>query len=158
MSRAVVRFQVAHISKEPAMLIRTTLCLTLIAAVAAAAADEPTDSEVKIRLLRQERVAVLTELRDTVVGLHEIGAAGATFEQVYRAERALLRARLELAGTRQERIQLHEDLLAKTAKWLASVTALNQNGAVGGSNVDLLRAKAHVLATQVALEQARSAK
>ncbi len=107
------------------MLMRTTMCLALVAAVAVAASDEPVDLEVKIKLLRQERVAVLTQLRDAVLALQEIGAAGGGGEQVYQAETDLLRARLELATTRQERIQLHEELLAKTAKWLAFVTELN---------------------------------
>ena len=137
--------------------MRAVICLVLIAiALPLATADEPATSASKIERLHAERVSLLQQSLDAVLALQKVGAVGGGLEQVHQARIELLRAKLDAAKTRQERIKIHGELVAEAAEWVESVGARFREGSAGASGIDLLRAKAYHLETQIALEQAKA--
>jgi hypothetical protein len=138
------------------MWMRTAIVLGMITTVALAAPEEPATSEARIKQLREQRVAVLKQVYETVLALHKDGTQGFGIQEVHKAKTQLLRARLDLATARQERIKIHEELVATAKTWLDSVTAIRNIGGAGGSGIDVLKAQAYYLESQVALEQAKA--
>ena len=76
------------------------------------------------------------------------------FESVLGLRRDLLNAELELAASREERIKLYKQFVEYATAWVETATELYKSGQV--TQVDVLRAKAALLQSQIDLERAKS--
>src|SRR5262249_3058086 len=105
----------------------------------------------KLKKLLHERLAVLRDMADLARQAHAQGAA--SYEQVHRAERAVLDAELDVCETDKERIVVLEKIVAAARDFENHVIKASQGGTVPPSAV----AKARVarLEGEIALERAR---
>lgn len=136
-------------------LLASTLALLLLAVGTAywsgrtppASAAEPKESNVN--KLLQERLAVLKEFAALTRKAHESGYVPVT--SVHDANEAVFRAELDLAETVESRIAILEKLLAEAKLHEEHVSLMSKAGS--GQAFMVLRAKAHRLDAEIALER-----
>ena len=115
----------------------------------AAAAEQNGD---KVRLLLQERLAVLKTITDETAEGFRHGTA--TFGQLAEASRAARSAELDLCDTDQDRVTVLERLLAEAKHHQRDVEAGLQLGRF--KNADVLQAKADRMEVEIALGRAQA--
>ena len=135
-------------SKTCALL--AACALMLISGITLAARNAETNT--KVRDLLKERLATATKIHAIARVLHDGGKI--RFEEVLDAQAYLLRAKLDLAQTREERIAVHEELLAVARETAKTMREQAQAGVV--STIDSLRADAGLLEVQIGLEKVKS--
>jgi len=105
--------------------------------------------EGRMQELLKERLGAATELYPTVLqGL--VGGTG-VLEEVHAAHQALLRARLDVCGTDDERIAALERAVGEAKKQEDIVTRNVKQGIE--KSVDALKAKVYRLETEIALKR-----
>jgi hypothetical protein len=105
-----------------------------------------------IKELQKQRLAVLEEIRDTAKKL--FANARTTPEDVHSAERTLLEARVAYAETRKDRIKACDEAVQNANEWHQIVQGRVQ--ASRASGLEELKARAFVLETQIARENAET--
>ena len=111
---------------------------------------EPSDT---VKNLLKERLATVTEIDKLVQTAYRSAEVG--LDQVHQAKAALLAAQLDLAETKDERIKIHEEMVQQAEEWTKSVVEIAK--ASQATTIDVLKAKAHLLEAQIALERAKVA-
>jgi len=124
------------------------------APAAGARSKEKTDTSDAIKELLKQRLATVVEIDKLVQTAYRSGEAGV--DQVHQARAALLSAQLDLAETKDEQIKVHLDLVRQAEEWSKVVAEMAK--AQQATAIDVLKAKAHLLEAQIALEKARAAK
>jgi Outer membrane efflux protein len=127
--------------KNLGAVIVAACCLLLIAAPVVRPQDK-TKPRDKLKELLKERLAAAEKVHDLTVKGYTQGDAKFTIDHVHAAKTKLLDARLDLAETKQQRIQVHKDAVKEAADW-------EQAGA--GSQVDHLKARLYRLEREIAL-------
>ena len=105
----------------------------------------------KIQKLLEEQRAVLKEAVQLAVREYRTGRVD--FDSVLELRRDLLIAELELAASREERIKLLEEFAELANEFEKFATERFRSGQ--GTQVDVLRAKAALLKSQIDLERAK---
>jgi outer membrane protein TolC len=106
----------------------------------------------EVKELQKERVAVLTLLVKIVAAQYATGTVD--FHQVAQAQRELLDAKVDSAGSPEERIALFEEQLKLASEILKVAQARFESGRV--SQPDVLRAKAFYLDVKIKLVRERA--
>ena len=117
------------------------------------AAKQVADSDA-VKALLKERLATVTEIDKLVQTAYRGAEVG--LDQVHQAKAALLAAQLDLAETKDERIKIHQEMVRQAEEWAKSVAEMAK--ASQATAIDVLKAKAHLLEAQIALERAKLAK
>jgi outer membrane protein TolC len=117
----------------------------------AAVAEDAASATDTIGQLLQQRLAIAEQMQETAKAAFQAGRA--SYSAVLQADLAVLEARLELAETRQERIKIYEQMMAKAKASQEIVLKLREAGR--GSRLDLLKARDRVLELRIALERAK---
>lgn len=133
---------------------RLACCIGILLLCGRMAVTEGTaNSPDRIKPLLQERLAVAREMQKLSVEMYRSGEA--SLDEVHQAGLALLNARLELAETQQERIEIHKEMVERAEEYEKNVSqALRAGGPV--SPIDALKAKAHLLELRITLERAKT--
>jgi len=103
-----------------------------------------------VRELKQQRLAVLEEIRDTAKRL--FANAMTSFHDVCSAERDLLAARIAYTETREDRIKACDEAIEGARQWLEIIKA--RKAAARDTSLSTLKAQAFLLETQIARENA----
>lgn len=104
--------------------------------------------------LQQKRVVVLKQVHDLTVRAYGAGDKNASFDKVLEAKITLFTAMLELAETKTERIRICNEIVKQAEELEKTVLKLSQGGQA--SRIDVLKAQAYVLETQINLEKAKN--
>lgn len=104
-----------------------------------------------LRKLLEERKALLRQAVGVAVEEHRAGRID--LDSVLTLRRDLLNAELELAASREERIELYGKLVEHARAWENTTAELYKSG--GATQVDVLKAKAARLRSQIDLERAK---
>lgn len=138
-----------HRHRATTILLRLALAglALLLIPVGELAADE-------IKELAQKRLASLTEAHELQLKAYQGGQA--PFTLVLATRSALLRAKLDLSDTVEERIKVHEEMVKAAEEILGLAKKLA--GAAQGTRVDLLQAEAHLLDARIGLARVKEKK
>lgn len=117
----------------------------------AAVAEDAASTADTIRQLLQQRLANAEEIQQIAESAFQTGRG--SYREVIQAQFAVLKARLELAETRQERIKIYEQMIARAEAYQKFVLATHTAGR--GARLDLLKAQDRVLELRIALERAK---
>lgn len=128
--------------------------LLLCGSVAAAgedakASDKKATPTHTIKVLLQERLAVVEKIHQLTVEKYKSG--NANFDEVGQSAIAVLNARLELAESRHERLRILEEMISTAADLKDVATTLAR--AAEATQVDVLMAEAQLLQFEIALER-----
>jgi outer membrane protein TolC len=107
----------------------------------------------KIKSLLQDRLAVLRRIQQIATTQYEKGAIGA--DVLRDAGLSVLKARLDLCETKEERIGVHQDMVTDAEAWDKLAQAEYKSGAQR-TELDALRARAYLLDCRIDLEKART--
>jgi outer membrane protein TolC len=149
-----------YLKQEDAMnrLIATVLVVSLIflsvPVRGAAALQEPNSREAakaKIRKLQQERVILLQKAVEVALAQYREGRQD--FRTVKFAQQELLKAKLEMAETHEEQIQLLTSQLKVAKGSLAIAEAMYQAGQT--TELDVLQARSAVIHIEIRLLKLR---
>jgi len=121
--------------------------------VAQAAQDEKTANEA-IQALLKERLAIVTTIYEQRLEAHKQGET--SLAQVMEARADLLSAKLELCETKEERRNVHEEMVKLAGESLSALEGLSKAGVI--PQVELLKAKLQLVKARIALERAKAAK
>ena len=108
----------------------------------------------KTKQLFEKRVAIRDQILKLVTAAYQQGTG--TFDQVLEAQGSLLRARLDLCETKEQRIHVYEEMAGAAATSLEWSKKLLKSGQ--GSQVEVLKGEAQLLEVQIELENAKAAK
>jgi outer membrane protein TolC len=117
------------------------------------ASADKAEARSKIKSLLQERLAVLQRIQRIVVARYQHGAISA--DVLRDAGISVLKARLDLCETKEERVRVHEDMVTDAEAWDKLAQAEYKSG-VHGTEIDALRARAYLLDCRIDLERARA--
>jgi outer membrane efflux protein len=135
------------------MLIGSILTLSLAGgSVTAAAPDDPASDEVKSLL--KERLAIVTTIYEQRLAAHKQGAT--SLEQVTQARADLLRAKLDLCETKDERLAVHAEMVKLAEDSLQAVESVFKSGVIPQG--ELLKVKLELLEARLGLARAKAAK
>jgi len=119
--------------------------------------QDKTDPGNNIKALKEQRLALLVKIeKGTAEVYKQSSETGITIDQVRQTKADVFTARLDLAETRDDRIKICEEMLNEAAGWAKFVQVQVDRGEVGA--LDAVKAQAHVLATRIALENAKASK
>ena len=108
----------------------------------------------KTKQLLEKRLAIRDQILKLVTAGYQQGTN--TFDQVSEAQSSLLRARLDLCETKEQRIHVYEEMARVAATALDLAKKHFQSGQA--SQVAVLKGEAHLLEVQIELENAKAAK
>lgn len=129
-----------------------TLALVL-GAVAVVLADEGVAShDDTIKELLKKRLVVLTNVHDLQMKSHEVGVAH--YRQVVEDQKAMFNAQLDLCDTKEDRIRVHQEVVKVAKEMSQYMIAVAKTGRA--KQVDVLKAEAYLIETQIALERAKA--
>lgn len=115
-------------------------------------ADAKVSKESKITTLLRERLAALKEIAAQAAKARENGTK--SYVEVHEANEAVLRAELDLADTREERIAICEKLVTEAKKHEEHVATLAKTGQT--QSFIQLKARIHRLEAEIDLERERA--
>ena len=138
-------------------IIFSTVTVSLVGALAwslpAASQDKQAGPDSSIRKLLFQRRDVLRELLDFVTAHHELGTV--TLADVVQARNGWLEAELDVARTREERVQIHE---RRVKNWRDLESLTRQDFAAGTATPkEMLVAKAARLKAEIELLREKTA-
>lgn len=143
-----------HSHRSTTSLLRGLAGLTLLLLLAgsgSAPAGEA-DSNDKIKGLLQNRLAPLTEAHELLLKAFQSGDV--QLGRVLEARTALLRAKLDLSETNEERIKVYEGMVKTAEELLGSTKKLAE--AKQATRADVLQAEAHLLEARIGLAKAKA--
>jgi outer membrane protein TolC len=120
----------------------------------AASAAEQGEANDKIKELMQKRLVTVTEIHKLL--LKGFMGGQVPFDRVLEARAAMLRAELDLAETKQDRIKVHVEMVKTAEEMVEIVNRLAK--AQQATRVDVLKAEAQLLEARIGLERAKIAK
>jgi hypothetical protein len=119
---------------------------------AARAGTDPTEESVKkVRELRKERIETLEKMIDQLAA--QFRAQRVPYDDVLDGQRLLIEARLDAAETDEERVKVHEALVAVLK--VRERYAEEQVKAAHETVANVLKARARRLEAEIHLEQAK---
>jgi hypothetical protein len=139
-------------SRQRTQLCVGALLLLVIGIVVGHATAREQVASAKLRILQEERLAVLKDIQVQTTAAYGQGTTG--IKAVIDARIQLLDAQIELAESREEILKLRTDLVNEAMMWEQNVARMIKNGERPG--IDALKAKVFRLNAQIALEKARS--
>jgi len=107
-----------------------------------------------VKKLLQERLSTLTEIHQLLDEGYKRGEIG--IEQVLESRFAILRSKLDLCSTREERIEIHQEIV-KVAVENVRIAAEKASRAEAG-RIDTLKAKARLIDCQLELKKAEESR
>jgi len=106
----------------------------------------------RIKELQAKRLAVLEEIRDSAQQL--FAASRVSYEDVHAAQLELLAARIAYADTQKERIKACDEAVQEAIGWQKFTQSKVESSQA--TRIDVLKADAFVLETQIAREKAEA--
>ena len=106
----------------------------------------------KIEDLLQERLGIAQKIQKIVVAQYRSG--NVAFGVLHEAEVAVLKARLELCQTKQDRIKVYEDVV-REAETQNRIAEARLKGGYRITEVEVLRIRDYLLECQIGLERAK---
>lgn len=125
-----------------------------------ASAQEKPKSGDKIKDLKEKRLALLIKIREGVEKLDSRYREGATLDRLLQLEADVLAARLDLAETKEHRINVYLETILDAEKREMRMNKLFLKADIESrlTQIDIDRVRAFVLEVQIALEKANAAK
>jgi hypothetical protein len=125
-------------------------CLGLLSiACGLVQSQETVKSDSRMKELQDKHLAILQTISDAAKA--SFMSANAAFEDVHVAQGALLAARLEYAGTREERLKISDEIIQGAEEWHKYAAKRAEGGA--GTRVAALKAQASLVEAQIAKEK-----
>ncbi len=121
----------------------------------AAVAVEKADSAAKIKGLLQERLKIVQTIQKIVNLQYERGTVD--YDVLREADESVLKARLDLCGTKQDRVQVYQDMVKEAEAWQKFADAHFESG-FNMKQVDVLKSAAYLLECRIGLERAQADK
>jgi hypothetical protein len=108
---------------------------------------------VSLKELKEKRLALLMKIHKATEERRRVDPS-APFDEVRRAMADVIAARFDLAATAEERVKVCQDGVKYAEGWEKLVEDYVKGAR--GSPIDLLRARAYVLESRIALEKAKA--
>ncbi len=106
----------------------------------------------KIKDMLQERLNIAKIIQKTIKSQYEKGLV--SYDVLHDAEAALLRAKLDLCQTKEERIKVYEDMVKEAEEWY-SMAMTRHDAGYKITEVELLKTKDFLIECQIGLERAK---
>jgi outer membrane protein TolC len=125
-----------------------------LASVNPASSADNSDFGDKVKGLLKKRHDMRSEILDRVAKEYKGGQCG--YDQLLQAEKSLLSAKLDLCETKDERVEVYKQMVKAAERGLRAVELLAKAKEVG--EVDVLKARVHLIETEIGLERAMASK
>ena len=117
-----------------------------------AAAETPTGN---IQEMLQSRLQIVQRIQKIVMAKYAKGIVA--YDVKHEADISVLKARLDLCETKQDRIKVHEEMV-REAEGLAGFVENKLKSGYSISQIDVLKAQAYLLECKIRLEKAKNEK
>jgi outer membrane protein TolC len=112
----------------------------------------PTSEDSEVRHLLKERLATTAKIYDMSKASFEAGQIGPG--EMLQAQAALLRAKLAVCDTKDDRVKVHGEMVEAAKQMMELIQAQAETGSV--PQIEVLKAQAQLLDVRIGLERAKA--